>query len=153
MKIAVIVLAVIALGAAGLAWQQHRALAGAQAELAMAKSDLQKAQAEARAKDAAAETARKEAAAHKAALDQQQAEFRATQSFLETERALSARLRDELERAKEMIASGGRPRGGQPQASQSAPPGYVPMLVRPQPTTIRAAPSAGAAQGNAVRAE
>jgi hypothetical protein len=112
---------------------------------------LKKAQAEVKSMGAELETLRKQSAEHKAALDQQQLELRAAQSFLETERIASARLREELVRMKEALAVAGRQRSAPPpsQAGGFPAPYQVPMPVRPTPMEVRIAPGSG---GTAAKA-
>lgn len=70
-----------------------------------------------------------------------QAEMANARSFLEAEKAVSARLREEITKMKEAFAKAGR--------ADAAPP--RPMAVRPQPMTVVPGPR-GSAVGAAVPA-
>ena len=146
--IALAIAVVAAIAAAGFGWQRHQALGESQAALASATGQLQKMQADMKALEAEVEPLRKETADLKAAVEQQRAEVASAKAFLEAERASAMRVREELTTAKEQMAFILRSRAAQ---SSSAYPGAA--MIRPQPPmTIRAAPSSGNAQGNAVRA-
>jgi len=138
---------IIAVAAAGFAWQRHQALEEARTSLASANAQLQKTQVELRALGAEVAPLRKETAEQKAALEQQRVELAAAKGFLDAERASTIRIREELATAKEQIAFMSRSR-----AAQQSPAFLVPMPVRPPPMVIRAVPSTGNAQGAAVPA-
>jgi hypothetical protein len=141
--IALVVVVIAAVAAAGLAWQRTQALEEAQAALASANSLLQKTRSELRSVTAEVAPLRKESAEQKATIEQQRVELASAKSFLDAERASTIRVREELTLAKEQIAFMARSR-----ATQSAPPFALPMPVRPPPAVIRAAPSgSGAAVG------
>jgi len=146
--IAPVLAVIIAVAATAFAWQRNQALEEARAALAGANSQLQKAQAELRSTSAEVAVLRKESAEQKLALDQQRAELATAKAFLDSERAATVRIREELTKAMELVASLSRPR-----AAQAAPAFATPQLVRPQaPMVIRAAPG-GAAVGAARRAQ
>ena len=141
MRIVALILALAAVGAAALAWHEHQELAETRAELAAAAGQLQKARAGLQAAQTELAALRKEAMAAKLATDQSQADLTAARSFLETEKAVTLRLREDLAKAKEQLADASRrPRASQP---QFAPP----MAVSPRPTTVRAAPGGPTAVG------
>lgn len=114
---------IAALAAAGFAWQRHEALAATEVELTRINAELQKASTDLRSKSAELEALRKQAAEQEMALGQLQAELAAAKSFVEAEKAVAVRLREELANAKE---TKGR-------------------TVQPRPTALRAAPAGRAA--------
>src|SRR6185436_13964722 len=140
MKMIPLVLAVIvAVAAAGFAWQRNQAFEETRVALAEVNAQLQKSQAEQKSLSAEVAPLRRESAELKTALEQQRAELAAARSFLDAERTTTARVRDELTAAKEQIAFMSRSR-----AAQAAPSGGLypaPTLVRPQPLRIEAAPA------------
>ena len=129
MRIIAALLALATVAAAALAWHENQELATTRAELAAANGQLQQARAELQAGQNELAGLRKEALAAKLAMEQMQADVTSARSFLEAEKAVGARLRDDLAKAKAQP-----PRFGPPTA------------VSPRPTTIRAAP-AGTAVG------
>ncbi|HXR58845.1 MAG TPA: hypothetical protein VN747_05970 [Burkholderiales bacterium] len=132
------VLALAALAAGGFAWHTRQALSETRRELAGVKSQLEKTQGELKTAQVEAETRRKQAEAQKAALEQAQAEVNAARHFLEAERAMNTRLREELVLAKSHAA---QPR---PAAAQGLPPGLVlPQLAPQRPLEVRMAPNRG----------
>ena len=142
MRTVALLLALAATGAVAFAWQEHQELAETRAELALANGQLQKARAERQALQTELAALRKEAMAAKLAMDQMQADLTAARSFLETEKAATLRLRDDLAKAKEQLASASR-RGSQFGA---------PTAVSPRPATVRAAPGGPTAVGAAAPA-
>ncbi|HEX2649075.1 MAG TPA: hypothetical protein VHN19_03950 [Burkholderiales bacterium] len=133
------VLGLAALAAGGFAWHTHRALGETRRELADLKTQLDKAKTDLKTAQAEAEKQRKEAETHKAALEQTQSELASARHFLEAERAMSTRLREELVLAR---ARSAQPR---PSAAQALPPGLVlPQLAPQRPLEVRIAPNRGA---------
>jgi uncharacterized protein HemX len=129
-----LVLVVIAAGAGGFfGWQQHQELGRTRSELALTKSSLDKASAEARAAKTDAAAARKELEEQKAALQQARSEAENLKAFLDTEKAHSVRLQADLALAREQIAYL-RTRG----AAAYVPSQQMPMTVRPAPSRIEA---------------
>lgn len=119
MRIAAVVVALlVAMAAGGFAWQRDQALEEASAELARVISELQKAKAEVRAMTADVAAARKELVEHKIAVDQLRTELTTAQSFLASEKAVGARLREELGKTKEQLAMAHRLRAVQARRSQ-----------------------------------
>ena len=144
MRTVALLLALAATGAVAFAWQEHQELAETGAELGLANGQLQKARTERQALQTELAALRKEAMAAKLAMDQMQADLTAARSFLETEKAATLRLRDDLAKAKEQLASASRRPGSQFGA---------PMAVSPRPTTtVRAAPGGPSAAGAAAPA-
>jgi hypothetical protein len=132
------VLALAALAAGGFAWQTHRALGDTQRALAGAKTQLDKTKADLKALQAEAAKQRKEAEAQKVALEQAQSEVNTARQFLEAERAMNTRLREELILAKSRAAQ------PKPAAAQALPPGLVlPRLAPQRPMEVRIAPNRG----------
>jgi cell shape-determining protein MreC len=147
--IALAVAVIAAVASAGFAWQRNQALEEARTSLAGANSQLQKTQADLRSVSAEVAPLRKESAEQKATIEQQRVELAAAKAFLDSERAATARIREELATTKEQIAFMSRSR-----AAQATPAYPAPTLIRPQPPmVIRAVPSSGNTQGNAVRAQ
>lgn len=128
MKIIAAILALAAVAAAALAWHEHQELATTRAELSAASGQLQRGRAELQAVQNELVGLRKEALAAKLAMEQMQADLTTARSFLDAEKAMGARLRDDLAKAK-------------------AQPRFVaPTAVSSRPTTVRAGP-AGSAVG------
>jgi hypothetical protein len=145
MKNVVLIVAVIAVGGVAVfGWREHQLHGAARVALAESNALLKKAQIDVKTMGTELEALRKQSAEHKAALDHQQLELRAAQSFLETERAASARLREELVKMKEALALAARSRGAPPPSQAGGLPPYVPMLHRPPPAAVRIAPGGGA---------
>ena len=116
--IVVAVTAVIAaVAASGFAWQRNQLLEETRAELASANSQLQKVKAEFRSMETELGALRKESTEQKMATDQLRAELTVAKSFLDAEKGASTRLREELAKTKELLASLSRAR-----AAQAAPP-------------------------------
>ena len=127
--ILVVVAAVAAAGAGGLAWLKNKEAIEARSALAGAKSELQKTAADLGTTRDELVALRKQFAEQQMALNQLQAEMTNARTFLEAEKAVSARLREELAKTKEEFATAlkaGR-------AAQARPAG--PMLYdAPKPT-------------------
>lgn len=136
------VFAVVA--AAGFAWQRTQALEAAKLELADVNSRLQKAEALIKPLEASVEALRKESEASQKAVEQMRGELAGAKAFFEAERDMGLRLRDELARTKEMLASAMKGRGTQASTQPSTLPPFMtlPMPVRPPPA-VRIAPGAG----------
>jgi len=133
---AAVVAVIAAMAAAGFAWQKSQALEGTKAELANARSQLQKASDDVLAMRAETTALRKEFAEQKLAADRSRAELATAQVFLDAEKAAGARLREELMKAKAQLASTSKPR-----SVQGAP---VVRRVPAQPMVIRVVPSGSA---------
>src|SRR5689334_5922389 len=95
-----VALAVVALVAAaatgGYAWQQHQIVEQTRAELATARAQADKALADMKAMQTQNAAFRKEAEESRQAAEQLRTELNSARAFLDSERAGSARLRDEL---------------------------------------------------------
>jgi uncharacterized protein HemX len=129
-----LVLVALAAGAGGfVGWQQHQELGRTKSELALTRTSLDKASADARAAKSDAATARKELEDQKAALQQARSEADTMKTFLESEKAYSVRLQADLALAREQIVFL-RTRG----SPAFAPSQQVPMIVRPAPSRIEA---------------
>lgn len=152
MTVLAIVSLIGAIAAAGFAWQRTQALEATRLELADANSRLQKAEARIKPLEASVEALRKESEASQRAVEQMRGELAGAKAFFEAERDMGLRLRDELARTKEMLASAMKGRGPQAAAPPADPRSMVPMLVRPAP--VRIAPAgAGASVGVATPAK
>lgn len=130
-----LVLVVIGAAAGGyFGWQQHQELGRTRADLATTKAGLDKASADARAAKADAMAARKELDDQKAALQQARSEAETAKTFLEGEKAHSARLQADLKLAREQMAYL-RSRGfGGPVPVEA----QRPMVIRAAPAGVRA---------------
>jgi septal ring factor EnvC (AmiA/AmiB activator) len=109
------------LAGAGLAWERHQSAAQARAELASVRSDLSQAQLDLRRTREERDTLHRASTEQKLQLQQMQAEMTHARSFVEAEKAVSARLRDEIVKIKEEFAKGGKPRPGQPRTTAISP--------------------------------
>jgi septal ring factor EnvC (AmiA/AmiB activator) len=109
-KVVAAVLGLGVLAGAGLAWERHQAATQARAELAGLRADLGRAQLELRRMGEERDKLHRESTEHKLQLQQLQAEMVNAKSFVEAEKAVSARLRDDIVKLKEAFAKGGKPR-------------------------------------------
>lgn len=140
-----VALTVIALTAAAAgatyAWQKNSELEKTKRELAGAVTGLEKAKADALSAKEAANALRKEMADQKAAVDQLRSEMAAASSFLEAEKAVGARLRQELSMANEKLAllTNRRP-GRDAQSIQGLSP-ILPMTIQSAPMRVIAIPA------------
>jgi septal ring factor EnvC (AmiA/AmiB activator) len=143
------VLLIATLAAGGLAWQQHQLLRNARSELARTNDELQRTKDLIRAMDVTLAALRKEAAEQKMALDQLQADLNIARTNVETEKAVSARLRDENAKLKESVAVLARMRG----RSEAPPalPSVAPSTAPPRP--MLAPGGRGTAAGAPQRAQ
>ena len=116
---AVCVLGILA--GAGLAWERHQAAAQARSELAGVRSELNQAQLELRRMREERDALHRESTEQKLQLQQIQAEMANARSFVEAEKAVSARLREDIVKIKEEFAKGGKPRPGQPRITAISP--------------------------------
>lgn len=132
---------VAALAAGGFAGYTYLQLDETRRELAGARGLLDKAKTELKTLQAEAETLRKQAAAQKISLEQAQADLNAARQFLESERAASARLREELGMAMAMARAA---QSGRAAAAQGLPPSALPQLAPQRPMEVRIAPGGGA---------
>src|SRR5438552_17861629 len=96
MAVLAAVLALAAAGAGFLAWQKNTELEAARRELAASLASLEKARAEMLAAKADTAAARKELAEQAATVDKLRSEVASAATFIESERAISARLRQDL---------------------------------------------------------
>jgi septal ring factor EnvC (AmiA/AmiB activator) len=142
-----IFLAILALAAAGFAWERNQALEAAKVELADANARLQKAEARIKPLEESVAALRKETATQQQALEQMRGELVSTKAFFEAERDFGLRLRDELSKVKELLAAAFKGRGPQAAPTPALPPGMVmPSIPRPPPMRVERAGS-GAAYG------
>jgi septal ring factor EnvC (AmiA/AmiB activator) len=141
---AILALTAIALAAAaagaGYAWQKSGELANAKRELAAAAAGLEKARADARTAKEETGALRKEMANQKAEMEQLRSQVTAAGSFLEAEKTVSARLRQDLVTANDKLAA----RNGRPRAavvSQAIPGMNEVRMIRVVPTRVIAIPA------------
>lgn len=125
-----------ALGIGYFAWQTHGALQETRVEVRSVKAQLTQAQAELRKAHTEMEAARQEASSAKLAADQLRVEANSNRVFLDAERAMNLKLREDMAMLQQRLLSGGR--GAPPPSPALALP---PMLVRPQPVGVRALPT------------
>jgi septal ring factor EnvC (AmiA/AmiB activator) len=137
-----VVCAFAAVAAAGFGWMKYQELAAAKAQLTTTNTELQKTRADLRATQTELAALRKEAADAKLAMEQMQADLTTARSFLEAEKGVSARLRDELNQAKQQLAAAGR----RP-AAQAGPASAPPSVYNPKPMGVRLAPGGPTAAG------
>ena len=104
----VAVLAVVAAG--GFAWHQYQAHLETRTALARAQAELQKSTADLKAAQNDLIALRRQFSEHEMALHQLQAEMVNARAFVDAERAVSARLRGELAKMKEQLATAPRAR-------------------------------------------
>lgn len=144
--------AAAAVAAGGLAFTQYQAAAAATARVAQLEADAKKAQADLAAAQKDRDAARKESADLKAEAQQLRAAADSAAQFLEMEKAISTRLREDLAMASARLAASGK---SQQRSTDTLPPGVlrglVPMPQQP-PITIRMAPGSGAAASSAAAA-
>ena len=132
-------LGLAALAAGGFAWHTQQALGETRRELAGLKTQLDKAKADIKTAQAEAEKQRKELEAQKLAVEQAQSDLNSTRQFLEAERSMNTRLREQLVLAMSRTSQP-RPSSAQPQL----PPGLVlPQLAPQRPMEVRIAPGRG----------
>jgi septal ring factor EnvC (AmiA/AmiB activator) len=134
--------AVVVLLAAGFAWQQHQAHLETKAALASARAELEKTTTDLRTTRDQLIVLRKEFSEQQLALNQLQAEMVSARAFVEAEKAVSARLREDLGKVKEEYAAALR--AGRAMQVRPATPS---LLAPPQPMVIQAGP-----RGSAVSA-
>jgi septal ring factor EnvC (AmiA/AmiB activator) len=108
--ILIAVAAVLVVAAGAFAWQRHQSLAQTKAELARVNSELQRTRSDLQAARGELATLQRQAAEQKLALDQLQADLSTARAFLEAEKGIGARLRDELLKAKEERSGGAKAR-------------------------------------------
>ena len=155
LKLFAIAAVVAALAAAGFAWQRTQALEAARLELADVSARLQKAEARIKPLEASVEALRKESEASQKAVEQMRGELASTKAFFEAERDMGLRLRDELAKTKEMLASAMKGRGPQANTQPTTLPPFLmqQMPVRPPPAVRIAPGGVGASVGVAVPAK
>jgi hypothetical protein len=131
--------ALAAVAAAGFAWQQHQAHLETRAALASAQSELQKTSTDLKTTQDELVAVRKQFSEQQLALNQLQAEMVNARAFVEAEKAVSARLREELAKVKEEYASALRA-GRALHARPAAPT----LLTPNRPMVIQAGPRGSA---------
>jgi uncharacterized protein (DUF3084 family) len=148
-KAAVAFVVVVSLGLAVSAgyygWEQKQAADQAKREIDSTRQQFAGADTEAGKAREQAESARKELEAQRAELEQLRTERDSARAFLENEKQIGLRLREQLAAAEQQLARlGGR--GG---PSSSA---LTPQVVTSQPQAVKIAPSYGATRAVAVPA-
>ena len=127
---------VIAVAAGAVAFARHQAASTAAAEVASLKAEAQKAQADLKVARAERDALRKEAAELELQARQLRSAADVAGRFLEAEKAVSARLREDLAMASARLAAAG---SRQTRPSDALAPRLVP-LQRSAPFTVRVAP-------------
>ena len=136
---AVAIVAALGAGGAGwYAWAQSGELAKTRRELASTTASLDKAKGDLAAMKKEAERVAAEVKLVVEENNKLRSEVHSAQAFLEAEKAHSARLRVELQMARDQLALAAR---GRRPAALDAPP--MPMTIQ-RPMVIRAAPGGGA---------
>lgn len=108
MRTMVVVAALAALaaaGAGGFAWMQHQELLQTKSALNSANSELQKTRTDLRSTSDELISLRKQYSEQQMALNQLQAEMANARAFVEAEKAVSARLREDMAKIKEEFAT------------------------------------------------
>ena len=132
MVIVAVLAALAAAGAGAFGWMQHQEHRQTKAALNSANSELQKARSDLKVASDELVSLRKQYSEQQMALNQLQAEMANARAFLEAEKAVSARLREDMAKLKEDFATALRAA----RASQARPAG--PMLYdTPKPMVIQ----------------
>lgn len=141
----------IAIAAGVFAFQRNQAADAAQAKVASLQAEAQKAQAEMKAAQSERDALRKEAADLKLEAQELRSAAEVAGKFLESEKAVSTRLREDLAMVNARLAAAGTRQ--QPQrAIDMLPPELLRPAITPRPMVIRAAPGSPTAVGNAAAA-
>ena len=144
---------VVAIAAGAFGFVRDKAADAAAAQVASLKAEAQKAQAALKAAQAESDTLRKETAELKLEAQQLRSAADAAVQFLAAEKAVSARLREDLAMASARLAAVGT---RQQRPSDALPPGVLPPglapIQRPAPVAVRAVPGRPAAVGAAAPA-
>ena len=143
----------IALAGGVFAFLRDQAANAAEAQVAALKAETQKAQADLKAAQVERDALRKEAAELSASAQELRAAAEVSGRFLDAERAMNARLREDLAMASARLAAAANRQIRPPNA---LPPGMVlPGLApiqRPPPVAVRAAPGGTAASAASAAA-
>jgi hypothetical protein len=143
----------IAMAAGVFAFLRDQAADAAVAQVASLKAETQKALADTKAAQAERDALRKETADLKLAAEELRSAVEVAGRFLESEKAVSARLREDLAMTTARLAAAGT---RQQRPSDALPPGVFPPglmpIQRPQPIAVRAAPGGPTAVGAAAPA-
>ena len=133
----------LAIAAGGYAFWRDQA---ATARIAQVEAEMQKAQAEVGALRAERDALRKSMADLTLEAQQLRSDAEVAGRFLEAEKAMNARLREDLAMTTARLAAAGSRQARKPDA---LPPGVLPpglmLLQRPPPIAVRAAPGGSAA--------
>lgn len=134
----------IAIAAGVLAFQRDRAANAAAEQVASLKAQTQKAQADLNASVAERDALRKETAELKTREQELRSAAELAGRFLEAEKAVSARLREDLVMVSARLAAAGSRQ--QQRGADVLQPG-LPSIARPPPFVVRAAPGGPTAAG------
>ena len=125
MVVVAVLAGLAAAGAGAFAWMQHQELRQTKSALNNANTELQKTRSDLKVASDELVSLRKQYAEQQMALNQLQAEMANARTFLEAEKAVSARLREDMAKMKEDFATALRAA----RSSQARPAG--PMLYDP----------------------
>jgi hypothetical protein len=144
----------VAVAAVVVAVLRNQAADTATARVTQLEAESQKAQADVKAARAERDAQGKEAARLTQEAQQLRSAADTATQFLEVERAMSTRLREDLAMASaRLAATGTRP----PRQADALPPGILPpgivQIQRPAPVVVRAVPSGTTAVGAGVPAK
>ncbi len=142
---------VIAVTAGVVAFLRDQAAGAATARVAQLEADAQKAQADLKAAHAERDALRKESDGLKLEAQQLRSAADSAVQFLEMEKSINARLREDLAMASARLAAAGTRPTRQP---DTLPPGMVAPanVFRPPPVVVRAAPGGPTSIGAAAPA-
>jgi hypothetical protein len=144
---------VIAIAAGVFGFLRDREANASAAEVTSLKAEVQKARADLNAAQVERDSLRKETTELKLEARQLRAAADVAEQFLAAEKAVSARLREDLAMTAARLAAAGT---RQPRASDTIPPGVLPPGIvrfeRPPPAVIRAAPGGQTSFGAAAPA-
>jgi len=134
---------VIAVAAGVVAFLRDQAAGAATARVAQLEADVKKAQADLKAAHAERDALRKESDGLKLEAQQLRSAADGAVQFLEMEKSINARLREDLAMASARLAAAGTRPARQP---DTLPPGTVApaTVLRPPPVAVRLAPGGGA---------
>ena len=137
---------VVAIAAGAFGFMRDKAADAAAAQVASLKAEAQKTQADLKAAQAERDALRKETAELKLEAQQLRSAADAAVQFLAAEKAVSARLREDLAMASARLAAASR----QQRPSDAIPPSVLRGMVpfeRPPPPAVRAAPGGATSYG------
>ena len=144
MMITAVLAAVAAAGAGAYGWMQHEEHARTKAALSSANAELQRTRTNLKTTQDELVALRKQFSEQEMALNQLQAEMANARAFVEAEKAISTRLREELAKTREEFATALR--AGRAAQSRQTPAAPTLIRVPQQPMVIRAVPGGASLQ-------